>query len=48
MNPFQTNSPGLRGSPGKLNDNSDLMDTSGIKALNASAMRDMINNYGMG
>lgn len=38
---------GIKGSPVKNFENSDIMDTSGIKALNASAMREMINNYGM-
>ena len=48
MNPFQTNSPmGRKDSPGKNLDNSDIMDTSGFKAMNTSAMREMINNYGM-
>jgi len=34
-------------SPGKPTDNTDLMDTSGIKGLNQSMIREMLNTYGL-
>ena len=34
-------------SPGKQGDNTDLMDTSGVKGLNQSMIKEMLTNYGL-
>ena len=34
-------------SPAKQGDNTDLMDTSGVKGLNQSMIKEMLTNYGL-